>query len=81
MEFTNFPVIISSSLPSPNKVVIVKARTEDKEEIINQLQEQCTIGGIATELAIQASVAGGSSRTFLHDELLYKILLRFLRVG
>ena len=27
------------------------------------------------------SVAGGSSRTFLHDELLYKILLRFLRVG
>ena len=28
-----------------------------------------------------ASVAGGSSRTFLHDELLYKILLRFLRVG
>ena len=54
MEFTNFPVIISSSLPSPNKVVIAKARTEDKEEIINQLQEQCTIGGIATELAIQA---------------------------
>ena len=28
-----------------------------------------------------ASVAGGSSRTFLHDELLYKILLRLLRVG
>ena len=27
------------------------------------------------------SVAGGSSRTFLHDELLYKILLRLLRVG
>ena len=32
-------------------------------------------------LLARASVAGGSSRTFLHDELLYKILLRFLRVG
>ena len=30
---------------------------------------------------VPTSVAGGSSRTFLHDELLYKILLRFLRVG
>ena len=28
-----------------------------------------------------ASVAGGLSRTFLHNELLYKILLRLLRVG
>ena len=27
------------------------------------------------------SVAGGLSRTFLHDKLLYKILLRLLRVG
>ena len=32
-------------------------------------------------VATKASVAGGSSRTFLHDELLYKILLRLLRVG
>ena len=30
---------------------------------------------------VRGSVAGGSSRTFLHDELLYKILLRLLRVG
>ena len=30
---------------------------------------------------VGCSVAGGSSRTFLHDELLYKILLRLLRVG
>ena len=31
--------------------------------------------------SIGRSVAGGLSRTFLHDELLYKILLRLLRVG
>ena len=29
----------------------------------------------------RASVADGSSWTFLNDELLYRILLRFLRVG
>ena len=32
-------------------------------------------------VSVVYSVAGGSSRTFLHNKLLYKILLRFLRVG
>ena len=54
MDSINFPVIISSSLPSPSKMVIAALTTEDKTEIVNQLEEQCTIRGIATELAIQA---------------------------
>ena len=36
---------------------------------------------MSSQLTHWFSVAGGSSRTFLHDELLYKILLRLLRVG
>ena len=54
MDSINFPVIISSSVPSPSKMVITLLTTEDKMEIVNQLEEQCTIRGIATELAIQA---------------------------
>ena len=41
-------------MPSPSKTVIATLTTEDKREIVNQLEEQCTIRGIATELAIQA---------------------------
>ena len=54
MDSINFPVIISSSLPSPSKVVIAALTHEDKLKVVNQLEEQCTIRGIATELAIQA---------------------------
>ena len=55
MDSINFPVIISSSVPSPSKVVIAATLThEDKLKVVNQLEEQCTIRGIATELAIQA---------------------------
>ena len=54
MDHINFPVIISSSVPSPSKVVIASLTTEAKREIVHQLEEQCTIRGIATELAIQA---------------------------
>ena len=54
MDSINFPVIISSSIPSPSKVVIATLTHEDKLEVVHQLEEQCTIRGIATELAIQA---------------------------
>ena len=43
---------------------------------------ECLNTSYAAELDCPpVSVVGGSSRTFLHDELLYKILLRSLRVG
>ena len=54
MNHEAFPVIISSSIPSPSKVVIASLTNEDKQTIIHQLKEQSTIRGIATELAIQA---------------------------
>ena len=54
MDSINFPVVISSSIPSPSKVVIAVLTHEDKLKVVNQLKEQCTIRGIATELAIQA---------------------------
>ena len=54
MDSINFPIIISSSIPSPSKVVIASLTNKDKTEIVTQLEEQCTIRGIATELAIQA---------------------------
>ena len=54
MDYTNFPVIISLLIPSPSKVVIASLTNESKQEIMHQLEEQCTIRGIATELAIQA---------------------------
>ena len=54
MDSINFPVIISSSIPSPSKVVIAALTHEDKLNVVHQLEEQCTIRGIATELAIKA---------------------------
>ena len=54
MDSINFPVIITSSIPSPSKTVIAALTTEHKQNIVNQLEEQCMIRGIATELAIQA---------------------------
>ena len=54
MDAINFPVIISSSIPSPSKVVIAALMDKHKGEIFSKLEEQCTIRGIATELAIQA---------------------------
>ena len=54
MDYINFPVILSSSMPSPSKTIIATLTTADKTEIVNQLEEQCTIRGIAMELAIQA---------------------------
>ena len=53
MDSINFPVIISSSTPSPSKVVIAALTNEEKNEAFQQLEEQSTIRGIATELAIQ----------------------------
>ena len=49
-----FPIIISSLIPSPTKMVIATMTQHDKEEIVHQLVQQSTIRGIATELAIQA---------------------------
>ena len=43
MDSINFPVIISSSIPSPSKVVIAAITDEEKLEIIDQLEEQSTI--------------------------------------
>ena len=54
MDAINFPVIISSSIPSPSKVIIATLTDEHKGEIVDQLEEQCNICGIATDLAIQA---------------------------
>ena len=69
MDSANFPVIISSSIPSPDKTVITKISTEQKDRIVNQLQDQCTIKGIATELAISdvsAQLAGKMAQKQLH---------------
>ena len=54
MDSINFPVIISSSIPSPAKTIIAMLTTKEREDIVTQLEGQCTIRGIATELAIQA---------------------------
>ena len=54
MDSINFPVIISSSIPSPSKTIIATLTTDYKQEVLDQLEKQCTIRGIATELAIQA---------------------------
>ena len=54
MDTINFPVIISSSVPSPSKVIIAALTDKHKGEIVSQLEEQCVVQGIATELAIQA---------------------------
>ena len=54
MDSINFLVIISSSIPSPSKVVIASLTHQEKLEVVSQLEEQCTIRGNATELAIQA---------------------------
>ena len=54
MDKKVFPIIISSTLPSPSKVIITLMSEEEKHHIIHQLEEQSTIWGIATELAIQA---------------------------
>ena len=43
MDHINFPVILSSSMPSPSKTIIAALTTTDKTEIVNQLEEQCTI--------------------------------------
>ena len=53
MDSINFPVIISSSVPSPSKVIIATLTDEDKLEMVHQLEGQSTIRGIATDLAIQ----------------------------
>ena len=64
-----FPVRCMEVSPCESKVEMVPARRGEKEYEAEDLGDR------------KISVAGGSSRTFLHDELLYKILLRFLRVG
>ena len=43
MDSINFPVIISSSMPSPSKTIIAALNTEDKEDIVRQLEGQYTI--------------------------------------
>ena len=48
-------------------MVMVRGRTVNEYLYLNPL--------------LRSSVVGGLSWTFLHDELLYKILLRLLRVG
>ena len=52
----------------------------------HEAQESLEVKAVYPPLAINSplfphSVAGGLSQTFLHDELLYKILLRLLRVS
>ena len=54
MDHKAFPVIISSTLPSPHKTVIANLTDEHKQSILHQLEESTTIWGIATELVIQA---------------------------
>ena len=54
MDAINFPVIISSFIPSPSKVVIAALTHEDKLKVVKQLEGQSRVRGIATELAIQA---------------------------
>ena len=74
MDSINFPVIISSSIPSPSKMVIASLTTEDKMDIMNQLEEQCMVRGIAMELAIQASE--GKKKVECHDH--YATMIRTL---
>ena len=54
MDSINFLVIISSSTPSPLKIIIATLTNEEKKEAYQQLEEQSMIRGIATKLAIQA---------------------------
>ena len=51
----SFPVIISSINPTIERTVIAGTMTEEtKDNIVQQLEEQCTIRTIATDLAVQA---------------------------
>ena len=54
MDHHTFPIIISSTIPSPHKTVIPQLSDKAKQEVVDQLEEQSTIRGIAMELAIQA---------------------------
>ena len=54
MDRKAFPVIISSTILSPHKTVITHIMDEVKQDIVQQLTKQCTIQGIAMQLAIQA---------------------------
>ena len=50
------PVIISSINPTIERTVIARALTKShKEDIVHQLEEQCTIRTIAMDLAVQAN--------------------------
>ena len=53
MNHEAFPIIISSTIPSPSKVIIAVMTDKDKQNIVHQLEGQSTIQGIAMELAIQ----------------------------
>ena len=49
------PIIISSTHPVDSRTVIAGLQTnQEKEEIVQELEETTTIRGIAMELAIQA---------------------------
>ena len=54
MNYKAFPVIISSTIPSPHKAIIAYLTEEDKQGIVQKLEETTTIRGIATKLTIQA---------------------------
>ena len=55
IETKALPIIISSTYPVKSQTVIAGMQTqEEKETIIQELEQQSTIRGIATELAIQA---------------------------
>ena len=55
IETTALPSILMSTHPVPSREVIARLHEdEEKEAIVQQLEETTTIRGIATELAIQA---------------------------
>ena len=55
IETQALPIIITSTLPVDSRMVIAGLQTsEEKNEILRELEETTTIRGIATELAIQA---------------------------
>ena len=55
IETRALPIIITSTLPVDSRTVIARLQTtEEKSEILQELEETTTIRGIATELAIQA---------------------------
>ena len=54
MDHKAFPVIISSTIPSPHKTIIAHLTDKAKQDIVHELSTLTTIKGIAMELAIQA---------------------------